>query len=295
MKPPRIPAAVRLLGALVLAAVPALAVDAPPPTPPTRARTAQEDTPSFTRLPDYVLTDSRDSDFEAFDFYDGKACITIEGKKYERAYILRDGAPAASDSQIIRHYANALESMGGTVLFDGACSSIQCLVRCDSLILIGKVLRAETEMWVAVAPAAQGSEYDLTLVKRETMQQDTSASRLFATIQRDGHAALYIQFVSRQSAIRADSQPLILQVTQMLEDHPDLRLSIEAHTDDAGTVESNRTLSAHRAAAVLSALVAQGIEAQRLIAVGRGQEQPIADNRTEEGRARNRRIELVKK
>jgi hypothetical protein len=100
--------------ALALAAVPALAADPPKSQPPTRVRAAQEDTPSFTRLPDYVLTDSHDSDFDAFDFYDGKECITIEGKKYHRAYILRDVAPAASDSQIIRHYASAMESMGGS-------------------------------------------------------------------------------------------------------------------------------------------------------------------------------------
>ena len=67
------------------------------------------------------------------------------------------------------------------------------------------------------------------------------------------------------------------------------------HTDNVGTPEANLKLSQERAQAVMAALVARGVAAARLTAKGYGQTAPVADNRTEDGRAKNRRVELVKK
>jgi len=80
----------------------------------------------------------------------------------------------------------------------------------------------------------------------------------------------------------------------MLSADPALKLSIEGHTDNAGNAGHNKTLSMDRAKSVMQAAVKQGIAAGRLSAQGMGQERPIADNRTEDGRAKNRRVELVK-
>ena len=74
-----------------------------------------------------------------------------------------------------------------------------------------------------------------------------------------------------------------------------LRVEVAGHTDNAGSPEANQRLSQERAQAVMAALVGRGIKADRLTAKGYGQTTPIADNRTEEGRAKNRRVELVKK
>ena len=74
-----------------------------------------------------------------------------------------------------------------------------------------------------------------------------------------------------------------------------MKVSIEGHTDNVGSAESNKKLSEERAKAVMAAVVAKGIAANRLSAIGRGQEMPIADNRKEEGRSLNRRVEIVKK
>jgi OOP family OmpA-OmpF porin len=74
-----------------------------------------------------------------------------------------------------------------------------------------------------------------------------------------------------------------------------LRLSIEGHTDNVGTPQNNKVLSENRAKAVMNAVASSGVDASRLTSVGWGQERPVADNRTEEGRAKNRRVEIVKK
>ena len=70
---------------------------------------------------------------------------------------------------------------------------------------------------------------------------------------------------------------------------------MEGHTDNVGSPASNKTLSEARAKSVVSAIVSQGVAADRLSPVGFGQDKPIADNSTDEGRAKNRRVELVKK
>jgi len=80
----------------------------------------------------------------------------------------------------------------------------------------------------------------------------------------------------------------------LLQDDPALKLSIDGHTDATGAAERNRTLSKERAEAVRAALLAKGIAAERLSAQGFGPDKPLADNGSEEGRAKNRRVELVK-
>jgi outer membrane protein OmpA-like peptidoglycan-associated protein len=81
----------------------------------------------------------------------------------------------------------------------------------------------------------------------------------------------------------------------MMKSNPDLKIGVEGHTDNVGSPASNKTLSEARAKSVVSALVAQGISADRLTPAGYGQDNPVADNNTEEGRAKNRRVELIKK
>ncbi|MNC85266.1 Peptidoglycan-binding protein ArfA [compost metagenome] len=81
----------------------------------------------------------------------------------------------------------------------------------------------------------------------------------------------------------------------MLKSAPAMRIAIEGHTDNVGQAPANKALSEQRARSVMNAIVAAGIDAKQLTASGLGQERPIADNRSEDGRAKNRRVELVKK
>ena len=82
---------------------------------------------------------------------------------------------------------------------------------------------------------------------------------------------------------------------KLLAGSPALRLAVQGHTDNTSTPTHNQQLSAARAQAVVAVLTAQGIAADRLQAAGFGQSKPLADNATEAGRAKNRRVELVKR
>lgn len=144
-------------------------------------------------------------------------------------------------------------------------------------------------------PFNDGNDYYLTLLVKEAMKQDVEASNLLEALNREGHVALYINFDTGKSTIKPESEPIIHQIVEMMRANPEVKISVEGHTDNVGNPESNKMLSEDRANAVVTAIVAQGIDAKRLSSVGHGEDKPIADNKTEEGRASNRRVELVKK
>lgn len=104
-----------------------------------------------------------------------------------------------------------------------------------------------------------------------------------------------IYFDTGSDRIRPESSATLREIGTMLKEHPDLSLTIEGHTDNVGSAESNRTLSEQRAAAVRRFLVdTYAIDAARLTAKGLGQSRPAGPNDTPEGRQNNRRVELVK-
>jgi len=261
----------------------------------TGAQSEFKDTPYFSGMPSYKIVDASDQEFSDYRFYNGKNCTTIEGKKFFRAYTLKEGTKQSSELQISRNYSNSVKSMGGTTVFDGQCSGSDCAENCGGRMIVGKVTKGGNELWIEVAPFNDGNDYYLTLVVKEAMKQEVTASDMFDALNREGHIALYINFDTGKSTIKPESKPIIEQIVQMMKATPNFKISVEGHTDNVGNAKSNKTLSDERARAVLAAVVAQGIDPKRLSAAGYGQDKPIADNKTEEGRAKNRRVELVKK
>jgi len=101
-------------------------------------------------------------------------------------------------------------------------------------------------------------------------------------------------FDSGKSQLKPGSDATLAELAKVLQDNPGLRIDVIGHTDNVGREDSNLALSAARAQAVNGALVSRhGIAPERLNALGRGASQPVADNGNEEGRARNRRVEIV--
>lgn len=103
-----------------------------------------------------------------------------------------------------------------------------------------------------------------------------------------------ITFDVGKSSIKPESMGEINRIVKLMTDNPDLKFSVEGHTDSTGNEASNQTLSEQRSQAIVAKLVELGISADRLTASGKGQSSPIADNSTDEGRAKNRRVEFVK-
>jgi OmpA-OmpF porin, OOP family len=121
--------------------------------------------------------------------------------------------------------------------------------------------------------------------------------KLYDALAEKGRVATQgIYFDTGSDAIRQESAPTLKEIGTMLKEHPELKLTIEGHTDNVGKAESNQTLSEKRAAAVRQYLIDNyQVDGARLEAKGLGQTKPIGANDTAEGRQQNRRVELVKR
>lgn len=102
-----------------------------------------------------------------------------------------------------------------------------------------------------------------------------------------------IQFKTSRSAFTAESFAIMDNAVEVLKQNPNMHITIEGHTDSMGSREPNRKLSQRRAEKVKYYLISKGISASRLTAIGYGESRPVADNRYEEGRAKNRRVEFI--
>jgi OOP family OmpA-OmpF porin len=101
-----------------------------------------------------------------------------------------------------------------------------------------------------------------------------------------------VQFELNSSELTPGSDESLDKVVAAMNDYPNLRVEVQAHTDSMGEASYNQYLSEQRAGSVRDYLVAKGIAADRLEVKGYGESQPIADNSTRDGRAKNRRVEL---
>lgn len=242
-----------------------------------------KDHPMLSRMKNFYISEC-ESNFDAVEFYVTESeTVTVEGQKTRIEYYLQEGAASPSYLQIRRNFSNAVKSLGGSVLKDEA--------RYASF----KIVKNGKEIWGSVEGFNDGRSYTLIIVEKGDMAQEVTASEMLDTLNRDGFMALYINFDTGKSMIKPESGPIIEQIASLLKDNADLKLSVEGHTDNVGTPQSNKTLSEERAKSVVAAVVELGVDAGRLTAVGWGQEKPVADNRTEDGRAKNRRVEIVKK
>ena len=159
-----------------------------------------------------------------------------------------------------------------------------------------KIVKDGSEVWVKIECGGDGGNdfYYLTVLEVAPMVQEIRALDILSTLMKDGHMALYINFETGKADIKTESMVTIDQLVEMLKANPTLKISIEGHTDNVGAAATNQTLAENRAKALMNAIIAAGINATQLSSKGWGATKPIADNATDDGKAKNRRVEIVK-
>jgi OmpA-OmpF porin, OOP family len=250
-----------------------------------------QDPPGMNRMPSYYIRDYTVTDFDSVTF---KTTVNgrqqdkaMEGKHYEIRYDLKDGASTPSPLQVVRNYQNAAKAAGGQVLFSGE----------DETTI--RLVRGGTETWAAieVGNVPSGVPVLIHLIVKQGMKQDLAmdASQMADSISQTGQVAIYgIYFDTSRSELKPESDAAVAEIARLLQSKPALKVYIVGHTDMVGEAASNAKLSQARAQSVVAALTAKySIPPTRLIAFGAGPYAPVATNRTEEGRAKNRRVELV--
>ncbi len=108
----------------------------------------------------------------------------------------------------------------------------------------------------------------------------------------DGEVLEGVTFVTGSAELTPASIAVLIDLAGILGQDPTVQIEIRGHTDSTGGATANRELSRRRAASVRASLIQMGLAAERLTAVGYGEDVPLADNATPEGRARNRRVEI---
>jgi outer membrane protein OmpA-like peptidoglycan-associated protein len=270
-----------------------------------------KDYPLFTRFPNMHIVGCQSRQFDLRAFPTGPADndnntkpIQVEGPVQWIKYELNEGTTPPSGLQIMRNFENATKKAGGTVegLYPGWCKAnydgehMPSMGNgCTSFAVTMKFVKGGKETWAFLQADEGGANYLLTISEREAMKQEISVTELADKLSKDGFVALYINFDTGKSTINPDSADTLDAAAAALKEAADLKVEVGGHTDNVGTPDANLKLSQDRAQAVMAALVERGVKADRMTAKGYGQTAPIADNRTEDGRAKNRRVELVKK
>jgi len=137
-----------------------------------------------------------------------------------------------------------------------------------------------------------GTEGRNRLIKNVRIAE--GAVKLYDKLMQDGKiVANGIRFDVNKATIKPESMGVINSIYGLLKDHPEIKLSVEGHTDSDGEDASNQSLSDRRAKAVVDQLVSMGIQAGRLTSIGWGETKPVGPNNTSEGKAANRRVEFV--
>lgn len=250
-------------------------------------------------------------DFDAYPFWTGSAFENVEGKTYVASIKAKRGQH--SMHEVRRNLEAMMAEAGATKVFDGripkaAAESITFEQKSpysdgtsfgwdgyDSLIYRAD-LPDGRQVWVHARLEYLSAGW--VVVERKGLVQTAAllpADALKKQLDASGRVAIQVNFATDKADILPDSKPQLDQVLALLKQDPALSLSVEGHTDTTGTAERNRALSTARATSVVAALTGQGIEAKRLTPAGFGQDKPVADNGTDAGRAKNRRVELVKK
>lgn len=243
------------------------------------------DHPLITRMPGYYIDSYQMEEFAGYDptVIGGKS-VHWEGKKYSISYYQKEGSAPVSMLQIVRNYQNALKTAGAMILGS------------DGRRLAAELRKGGAMTGVYLEVFNDARNYQVTIVETEAMRQDVTAdaAAMGKDITATGKAIIYgIYFDTGSATIKAESEQALVEMTKLLNNSPNLKAFVVGHTDNVGTLELNLKLSADRADSVVKALVGRGISAARLKAAGVGPYCPIGANSSEQGRAQNRRVELV--
>ncbi|MBK9237870.1 MAG: OmpA family protein [Rhodoferax sp.] len=252
-------------------------------------RPGSKDPDIFTRMPGFHISSYQVLDFDRYEFKTGSTKTEkVEGRRTAVSYTAKEGLSHPSGLQVIRNYVNAAKAVGGGQVYEFEDGGTQY-----STI---RILKEGVEIWVEVSGANNGM-YNVQLVSKQLMKQDVlaNAAALSSGIRETGRVAVYgIYFDTGKADLKPASDPAVAEIVKMLKADTNLKIYVVGHTDNAGQFANNVKLSQDRAASVVNALVSKhAIAATRLTPFGAGPTSPVASNKTEEGKAKNRRVELV--
>ncbi len=283
-----------------------------------------KDHPLIKRYPGSIIREYGWKEFDEYELPVGP----VKGGKFQKTQRLegkitrlRYHNPSGRSSlEVFRNYAMALQQAGFETLF--ACKQQECGEALETdgrparlgwvgfysaqeynRYVAAKLSRPEGDVYLAVnvyeSPTETYRTTTLYVVEVKPMESGlvtVDAAALAGDIARTGHVAVYgIYFDTGKAEVKPESEATLKEIAKLLEENPELKVHVVGHTDNVGELAMNMELSRARADAVVKVLTTKyRVPAARLRADGVGPLAPVASNDAEEGRAKNRRVELVK-
>jgi outer membrane protein OmpA-like peptidoglycan-associated protein len=243
----------------------------------------------FSRMPGFRISSYEALEFDRYEFKTGSTKTEkVEGRRTFVAYTAKENTTHPSGLQVIRNYINAAKALGGGQIYEYEDGGTQY-----STI---RIVKDDSEIWVEVSGANNGM-YNVQLVRKQVMKQDVvaNADALLKDIRNTGRVAVYgIYFDTGKADLKTESEPVLIEIAKMLKVDVNLKVYVVGHTDNVGQFANNVKLSQDRSTSVVNALVSKhGVVAARLTPFGAGPTSPIASNKTDGGKVKNRRVELV--
>jgi OmpA-OmpF porin, OOP family len=272
-----------------------------------------KDHPLISRYPGSYIEEYEQKEYDEYELPVGASasdepCKTqhLEGKITLIRYVPPKGRSAL---EIFRNYEQALQKAGFQQVFK-CTDAAQCgqgnpkklgfYGGWSNRYLAAKLSRPDGDVYAAVN-ISQSNEGDLFLVVIELKPMDSGLITVDATslandITHTGHASVYgIYFDTGRADVKPESDAALKEISKLLQQDVSLRLYVVGHTDNVGTLASNMDLSKRRGDAIVKVLITKyNVAPVRLSAQGDGPTAPVASNDSEDGRAKNRRVELVK-
>lgn len=274
--------------------------------------------PYFT-VPEWLDASStyggdRKSDFGKLEVYTGYGFYPVEGKIFSKSYTMRDaeGNNAWDEYRFVQSFSKHFESLGAKKIWEGeipdeAKEELDKQHNRDDYFYHYGTPHQENTVVYALRKngkpvfflitsnssygglhVAENTDFVQTIgiIKSDKIQQDLAEK---------GKSVLHINFDTDKSTLKPDGKEAVAEIAKVLKNDSNLKLDINGYTDNSGDAAHNLQLSKGRANSVIAELASLGIDKSRLSGNGFGAENPIASNDSEDGKAQNRRVELVKR
>lgn len=252
-------------------------------------------------------------DFNRLFIYTGNSFFNAEGKKASLYLIMKDVNAEFNQLKFDKSVDNYLKKIGAVLLFDGKIplDKLDALQQTEEKAAYKYIQSAGSPYdnsvrnyalnhkngKIFIQLGSNSAHSEIGVVELEGFKQTIKAptvSEMQKEIETKGKAVLNINFETDKATLQKDGQKIVDEIFVLLSNNASLKLSIEGYTDNSGSVERNKKLSIDRANTVMYALAGKGIDIKRLKASEFGAEKPLVPNNTEDNKAKNRRVELVK-
>lgn len=252
-------------------------------------------------------------DFDFIVFITPNEIYEVEGKTF-RAHVHKDRKSdrEISGRYLIRSFEDAITQAGGVKIFEGQLTKERRDKYAELCTYAGSngsidiwnnpiatyvIRRNDGNIYIAM-DKGRGNTTSIQIVQEKPFEQTIkkiTSDDIVKDLNEKGKSILYINFDVDKADIKPDGKEVVDQIAKVLQQDASLKIDIEGHTDNTGDAAHNKKLSDDRAKAVMQSLTGSGIDKSRLSAQGFGAERPLVANDSEENKAKNRRVELVKK